>query len=598
MNQVFKNHFYALKLMWKLCKSRVIHVALQTMLVYFEWVFYDAYFIRYIIGAIQNENQFSQIMMFIGLTIIIFCATNLYQNYVDNVVIPLTDNLIYQRLYGIIYKKSVNVELRCFEDTEFYNKYTLATKDAAENLTGLLNHFFGIIFGFIAAIVVFIVMFQIDHFAVIFVIAPIIGNFIFGTWLNRIHIKVYKESIPANRKLDYVNRVIHLCDYAKEIRLSKVYNLMKKKYQEAVKEAIQINDKYAKKAIVVFWFQTYLTYNVIFQGVILYGVIRTAVSHTMTLADLAVLSSVMMAATWILIIMCDNVMNYNKKGLLVNNIKDFLSYEEVIPENYDGLIPDEKIDYIEFKNVAFSYDGEKNVISHLSLRIEGNSSVALVGHNGAGKSTIIKLLFRMYDPTEGEIIVNGHNIKEYNLQAYRKLFSTAFQDYKIFAMSVRENVLMRKADPDNKEEEEALVIDALKKAGIYEKIESLPKGIDTVLTKEFDEDGVVLSGGQYQKIVIARAFARNSFIKIFDEPSSALDPIAESELFDSILEDGRDKTLLFISHRLSSVRNADYVYMLEQGTLIEEGTHDFLMNQQGSYANMFNKQAKNYLMEV
>jgi ATP-binding cassette subfamily B protein len=227
----------------------------------------------------------------------------------------------------------------------------------------------------------------------------------------------------------------------------------------------------------------------------------------------------------------------------------------------------------------------------LNFCIDGNSVVALVGHNGAGKSTIIKLLFRLYDPIEGEILVNGRNIKEYNLRAYRKLFAAAFQDYKVFALPIKDNVLMGYLC----ENEDEAVVDALIKAGVYDKIETLPNGINTILTKEFDEDGAILSGGQYQKIAVARTFIQNCPIKFYDEPSSALDPIAEYELYESIMKESKDKIMIFISHRLSSVRSADKVFMLEQGKLIEQGTHEELMKINGVYADMYKKQAMNYL---
>lgn len=198
---------------------------------------------------------------------------------------------------------------------------------------------------------------------------------------------------------------------------------------------------------------------------------------------------------------------------------------------------------------------------------------------------------RFYDPTEGEILLNGKNIKEYHLQKYRALFATAFQDHQIFSLSVMENVLMRKATV----EDEKAVVEALTMAGVYDKICSLPQGIHTMLTREFSEDGAVLSGGEYQKIVVARAFVKESPFKIFDEPSSALDPIAEYELFEQILLSGKEKTMLFISHRLSSVQNADYVYMLEHGAVVEEGSHAELMKKKGQYAEMYTKQAVNYL---
>ncbi len=286
----------------------------------------------------------------------------------------------------------------------------------------------------------------------------------------------------------------------------------------------------------------------------------------------------------------DSLVKGFKNGLFVDNLRGFLEHKESIPEDYAGEDPGEVIENIEFRDVSFSYK-EEPVIRHLSFEIRGGRTYALVGHNGAGKSTIIKLLLRFYDPDQGEILLNGRNIKEFELQKYRALFATAFQDHQIFSLSIMENVLMRKGTPEDEEQ----VVKALKMAGVYDKAASLPHGIHTVLTREFSEEGAVLSGGEYQKIVVARAFVRNCPCKIFDEPSSALDPIAENELFDNILKAGRNKTMLFISHRLSSVQNADWVFMLENGTVKEEGTHAALIQKKGAYADMYEKQAVNYL---
>ena len=183
------------------------------------------------------------------------------------------------------------------------------------------------------------------------------------------------------------------------------------------------------------------------------------------------------------------------------------------------------------------------------------------------------------------------NIKEYNLKEYRKLFSAAFQDYKVMAMSVKDNVLMGGSfdNPDNVAEY------ALKCAGVWEKVQSLSAGMDTIMTKEFDKDGAVLSGGEQQKIVVARAFAQKASVKVFDEPSSALDPIAEYELYKGIMNESKGHITLFISHRLSSVKDADMVFMLENGKVIEQGSHQELMRTKGKYCEMFIKQAQNYL---
>lgn len=198
---------------------------------------------------------------------------------------------------------------------------------------------------------------------------------------------------------------------------------------------------------------------------------------------------------------------------------------------------------------------------------------------------------RLYDPTSGMIRYNGKNIKEYNLKAYRELFATTFQDFCIMGTTVKENVLMGR----HSENEDEVVLDALKRSGVDKKVMSLEHGIYTMMTKEFDDEGVVLSGGESQKIAVARTFAKKAPIKIFDEPSSALDPIAEYELFQNIMNESQGHTMIMISHRLSSVKSCDRVFMLETGKLIESGTHKDLMSKNGKYANMYKIQAKNYL---
>ena len=202
---------------------------------------------------------------------------------------------------------------------------------------------------------------------------------------------------------------------------------------------------------------------------------------------------------------------------------------------------------------------------------------------------MIKLLLRLYEPTEGVIRVNNRDIREYQLAAYRSLFACAFQDGALMPGTVRYNVLMGRDGSDTE------VVQALQKAGIDEKIQKLPQGIDTPLTKEFDEQGSLLSGGECQKLLVARAFAASSPVLVFDEPSSALDPIAENDLFSRILDETKGRTTILISHRLSCVKRAGTVLLFEEGKKVEEGTHETLMKREGKYAAMYRVQERNYL---
>ena len=586
------NNLFALNLLGKICPSMVVHKCISCFLGYFEWLFYSAFFMRYVIDSLSNGDSFRKIMVFVVIVASVEGLMALYDRVLVGRIFPVNQAVINRGLYRKLFRKSRNVELSCFEDSDFYDRYTLAMERADERLITTVEAAFKVVFGAIASICAFKFMYDVDKISVLFVILPVIGNFVFNRRISHLDYARNKDMAPHNRRIAYINRVMYLPEYAKEMRLTGVFALMRKQYREAITGVADVTKKYTKKAAVLHWLYVMFTFTFIFEGLLIYGAYRTLVSRSMTLAQLSVITSMMVSTTWILIGFTESLTALFKNGLFVEYLRTFLEYKERIPEDADGADPGTEIQSIEFKNVSFSYK-DKEVIKNLSMEFRGGKTYALVGHNGAGKTTLIKLLLRFYDPTEGQILLNGRDIREYNLRKYRALFATAFQDHRMFSMTVAENVIMGENVPA--EEREEKVNEALRLAGAYDKVMSLPKGINTILTREFDDEGAMLSGGEFQKIVVARAFVRECPFKVFDEPSSALDPIAEAQLFDNIYESCRKNTLVFISHRLSSVQNADWVYLLADGTVKEEGTHRKLMEKKGLYADMYTKQAKNYL---
>lgn len=244
---------------------------------------------------------------------------------------------------------------------------------------------------------------------------------------------------------------------------------------------------------------------------------------------------------------------------------------------------------IEFRNVSFGYEGGEQVLKKISFVIEPGENVALVGHNGAGKSTIIKLLCRFYDVSEGEILINGVNIKELKLADWYQFLGTLFQEFVQYHFTVRENITLG----DTKVHDEEKMKLAAQRSGAAEFIERLPKKYDQMLGKEFEE-GTELSTGQWQKLAIARAFYEEAPVLILDEPTSAIDAEAEYEIFNNLEKEYRNKTLLLVSHRFSTVRNADKIMVLDHGEIIEQGSHADLVKRKGVYARMFKTQAKGY----
>ena len=591
-SRALKNNLYACSLLKKICPSLVVHQGVSRFLGYFEWLFYSAFFMRYVINSLETGESFGRIMVFIGVVVAVFSSMSLYNSILNGKIYPIARAHVNKGLYLKLFKKSRNVELECFENSDFYDKYTLAMEKADERLVQTVEVVFGAVFGLIASICAFAFMFQVDKISVLFILFPVIGNFVFNRKISKLDYERNKDMTPHNRRIAYINRVMYLPEYAKEMRLTGVFSLMKHHYNESIEGLKDVTKKYTKRAVINHWLYVEFTFTFIFEGLLIYGAYRTLVSRTMSLAELAVITSMMVSTTWILIGFTESLTNLFKNGLFIEYLRTFLEYKEKIPEDSDGLDPGTEIKSIEFKDVSFSYK-DKEVLSHMNMEFRGGKTYALVGHNGAGKTTLIKLLLRFYDPTDGTILLNGRDIREYNLKKYRALFATAFQDHRMFSMSVLDNVVMGEDIPESEKEQK--VSEALKLSGAFDKVMTLPNGLKTTLTHEFDDNGAVLSGGEFQKIVVARAFVKECPFKIFDEPSSALDPIAEAKLFDNIYESCRKNTLVFISHRLSSVQNADWVYLLSGGTVKEAGTHRMLMEQKGLYADMYTKQAKNYL---
>lgn len=281
-----------------------------------------------------------------------------------------------------------------------------------------------------------------------------------------------------------------------------------------------------------------------------------------------------------------------KQSLDISIVREALDYPEVFKfENGEDLIIDRNKKYtIELKNVSFRYPGkEKNIFTNINLTIKPNEKIAIVGLNGAGKTTLVKLICGYYDPTEGEILLNGVNIKTYNREQYYKMFSAVFQHFSLLAGSVATNVAQTE---DNINYE--LVYECIEKAGLKEKIESLPDKYETKLNREVYEDATNLSGGETQRLMLARALYKDAPIVVLDEPTSALDPIAEADIYNKYNELAKNKSSLFISHRLASTRFCDRILFIADESIAEEGTHDELLKLGGKYAKLFEVQSQYY----
>lgn len=592
ISKVITSYVYVFKIAWSISKRRVILEIINKTLFYIEWIIYSCLFIQIILKVAMEGKNIGEVLLIV--TFLIFGSTVMkcFNQYFDTVVCAVTDIAFYNGISEMLYNKAIEVDISCYEDKDFYNDYMMTIQQAHKVIPESLSNACMIVTGMLASICSFMIIFFVDRFAGLFILFPILGNLVFNNWLNHRLFNMNKEKIIFDRMINYVNRTVFLSDYVMEMRLSNIFLLLKEKYQKALESICAIIEKYSIGNMVLFWLFQYISFTLLYEGAVMYAGYRVLISGTMAFAQMAVFQNIMRTNTWILIGFSQSLTKCFENSLYLNTIQSFLHYTPKISENDNGRKPTLPIYSIEFCNVWFGYKPGEYQVKDINFKITNEKSVALVGYNGAGKSTLIKLLLRLYDPCRGQIKVNGTDIREYHVKAYRQIFATAFQDGCIFADTLENNVLSGQNLPENERKE--LLEKALKLAELEEIVAAWPEKENTILTKELSEKGVVLSGGQKQKVVMARAFAKQCPIGVFDEPSSALDPIAEQHLFENIRKYGADKIVFFISHRLSSTRLADVVLFMENGVIKEKGTHQNLLEQNGDYAMFYRVQAENY----
>ena len=488
-----------------------------------------------------------------------------------------------------MYEKARSFDLACYDDPDFYNDYVFAMDQARDRAWQVTEGIGKLINRIVGSATIITVIATIDWRIAVILLLNTVGTILYNSFTNKLGFKQNLEVNPINRKSSYINRTFHLADAAKELRTGHIAENLDEMYDETVEEKIACNVKFGKKRLIpaLIWEAKGL----IVQGAVLLISISLLASGKIMLGGFAAAVSAIWELDWLLRDLVERVQKFPEQSLYIEKYLTFLAYEPKIKGG--DRLPD-GFESLELKNVSFTYPfgdaGE--VLKDVSMKITRGEKIAIVGYNGAGKTTLTKLIMRLYDVSEGEILYNGVNIKEYDLEAYRAEISSVFQDFKIFASTLAENVVADIYTP----EMEGRVLDALDKVDFVIDPDKLPNGLDTQLTKEFDDEGVNLSGGEAQKVAIARVFAADSDLMIMDEPSAALDPIAEYKLNHSILSraGGDDKSVIFISHRLSTTRMADRIYMFANGSLIEQGSHEELMESGGKYAEMFALQASKY----
>ena len=591
LRRTVDNNLFALRQVWETSKIYFI--------VYYVTTFINAplnfllgtYLIKLIVDSVEGSGWstqaiFTYIFIVGGTAIAIWMASNYYWNMIS----PQYSEKINHTLRRKLYRKSTEVDLACYETPEFYDKYVKAMDETQDRVWKVMNTLDNLIWNVVSLALTSLLIFTIDPFLILFALIPLALGFI----RRRRKVIEHEQTSarkPINRKFAYVRRTFYLGEYSKEMRMGGFFNRQLEMLGEVRRNYNKITRKYGTllaiyDVIINFGLEVFTVL-----GATFYAVWRTIGpgQGSMTMGDCLVVLNSIGTISYTLSTMVQYLAEFSEHALYIEDVRYFLDYEPKIKE--DPTAPEANAGAIEFKNVHFKYEGaEKESLRGIDFMIREDERIAVVGRNGSGKTTLVKLLLRLYDPTDGEIVLNGKNAKDYRLSSWRSLFGSVFQDFKLFSLSVKENVVLRLP----REGDTEAVTQALKESGAWKKIEKLEKGIESTMTREFDDEGVNLSIGEQQKVSLARIFAEKTPFVILDEPSSALDPIAEHTMFENMIRATEGRSVIFISHRLSSATLADRVYMMEDGEIIESGTHAELMKKDGKYAEMFRLQAQSY----
>lgn len=574
-------------------RQRIILATLNCVAVGGYTALWNVVFLRYILNLLESSAAWHQVLIALGTMISISLCYYILNNYYKTIYREKRSLELEREVSDAIYTKVGAMSYDALVSNKFYHLYT-RVKDAPTFMNRVLDGIADALGNGIVALVLAIILFMIDPMMLALAIPSLIITSLIGRRIAKHEYAAAHELTMTDRGKEYVKRMIYTPNAAKEFRLFNVVNLINKIFRENYAKSQSIMKKRFKIITAERVLSEVITLLFTLIAPLIYILYSITERSEMTIGDFsAAIMAISMLSNRVIAVMSGIGAIQTNKALLVD-FDSFLTFENESEKmvEFEAKRQMERLDRIEFKNVSFSYPGaQQQTLKDVSFGVERGKRIALVGKNGSGKSTIIKLIMGLYQGYSGKILINGHEIGEYDLTQYYNKLGVVFQDFKLFASSLRENILSGISDTDESMEALDAVIN---KIGLDKLIAKLPNGIDTQLYNELEKDGVNLSGGEMQRVALARACIKNAEFIIFDEPASALDPMAEEQLYSDMLERFSGETILFVSHRLATVRNADCIYVVDDGQIVETGTHEALMNAGGLYHELFIMQAGKY----
>ncbi len=593
LKQIFINFKDMMSLIWKNNKKYLFFSFLQVFS-NSTTPFINIVAVKFLVDSIINKEGFHQLIIIVMWMVILNLIFGNLKTISNNFV-KLHAKELMMPMSASFSSKAVEMDYEYTENMAVLEQmgkaaYVLLNAENLELYLGAINN--GVVFLIQLVITAFIIS-TLNPLIIILILVVSVTSMMINLRTQKKNYDLQSEIMPLERRWKYLTELTENLIYGKEVR---IYNLQDYIIGKGRENRDRYRVKFNKKARNT---QISNLISIILTAaqevVILIWLAASVIGGATTIGSFTLLLNASRQFAQSFGMLSGEVVNLYKNDNFINEYFKFLKYESRLrsTRKKDTNIDRTKPGVLEFCNVSFKYpNSEQYVLKNVSMTLNPGEKVSIVGENGAGKTTFVKLLMRLYDVTEGEILYNGRNIKDYDYDDYMDVFSTVFQDYKIFALSVYENITFQ----ENLKEKEP-VNDIFKEYGVWDKIASLPNQGETILSREFAEDGMELSGGQQQRLALCRAAYKNAPVVILDEPTANLSPVAEHNIYQHFNGMVKNKTALYISHRLSSSKFCDKICVFHEGGIIEYGSHNELMEKNGLYAEMFKLQAQYYVEE-
>ncbi len=586
---VVQNVWFLIKRAYQVDKGLFVYFGFYTILTALS-PFISLFTIKFLIDELMGLQRLEVIVALVGG---MFISQTLVDGGISWVKACYEPRLIAFRFVCIEELEAVNMNMafQYTEDPETLNQHETAWKalnNNSEGIEGVFHKLFSIFGGLITLCGYMGLLLWLSPWLLLYLVASVVVTYVLNLKAKKYEYAKKDEVAALQRRHDYLYDTMSDFSYGKDIRLFQLQKWLRQKLVAINEKQVALFKNIQHQYLLVLLLDAVLI--MIREGLIYGYLMLQVIANLITIGNFSMYATTVANFSTLLKTMMDDFAFIRLQNLYIQDYRDYLT-KAILTTNNQVVIPRSRDYEIEFVNVSFKYPkSDRYIFENLNLKIEGGQRLAIVGINGAGKTTLIKLLTRLYEPTSGHILLNGQDISTFNLNDYHQLFSVVFQEIKVMGFSVAENV----SATTHEAIDEARVHRVLKQAGLEEKIQSLTDGIKTPLLKVLDDEGVELSGGQNQKLALARALYKQGDIVVLDEPTAALDALAEYETYQNFNQMIGQKTAIYVSHRLSSTRFCDVIAYFENGEIVEYGTHESLLALEGHYANMFNVQSQYY----